>query len=286
MFWAVGLLAACQPLPHPFADDAPKPGSPMLAIRDSTSIWVAPVAGAPRATAQKLAAAIAEALQDRQVAASARTAAVSSEVLRGRIQEMPAANGRAAVVALWHLETAKGRFLGARAARLDGTAAAWEGGEAGAVARLAAASADQLVPLVDGGPPPVEAKVRQMRLLIAPITGAPGDGGDALARAITLVLKRPDLAIVAKPSDKPDLVLAAAITVGKPKGGKQHVAIVWRLSRAGGGEIGTVAQQNDVPAGLLDGPWGNVAWSVAMAAEGGIMALVAHAAPAAASGAS
>jgi hypothetical protein len=285
-FWAVGLLAACQPLPHPFADDVPKPGSPMLTVKDSTSIWVAPVAGTPQATAEKLAAAIAAALQDRQVAASARTAAVSSNILRGHIQEMPAAQGEAAVVALWQLKSAKGRLLGARTARSDGAAADWEKGEAGAVARLAAASADQIAPLVAGSPPPVEAKVRQIRLLIAPITGAPGDGGNALARAIALVLKRPDLAIVAKPSDKPDFVLAAAITVGRPKDGKEHVAIVWRLSHAGGGEIGTVGQQNDVPTGLLDGPWGNVAWSIAMAAEGGIMALVAHGAPAANSGAS
>jgi hypothetical protein len=285
-FWAVGLLAACQPLPHPFADDVPKPGSPMLAVKDSTSIWVAPVAGTPQATAEKLAAAIAEALQDRQVAASARTAAVSSNILRGRIQEMPAAQGEAAVVALWQLKTAKGRLLGARTARIAGAAVDWERGDKGAVARLAAASADQLAPLVNGGAPPVEAKVRQIRLLIGPITGAPGDGGNALARAIALVLKRPDLTIVAKPSDKPDLVLAAAITVGRPKDGKQHVAIVWRLSHAGGGEIGTVAQQNDVPTGLLDGPWGNVAWSVAMAAQEGIMALVAHGAPTANSGAS
>jgi hypothetical protein len=284
-FRLLGLLAACQPLPHPFAADAPKPGSPILAIKDSTSIWIAPVAGMPRATANKLAAAISEVLQDRQIAASERTAALNSEVLLGRIQEMPAEHGRAAVVALWQLENAKGRFLGERAVRMTGAAADWEEGKDGAVTRLAAASADQLVSLVEGGPPPEAAGVRQTRLLLAPITGAPGDGGKALARAIALVLKRPDLAIVTKSSDRPDLVLAAAITLGRPQGGKQHVAIVWRLSRVDGGEIGTVAQQNDVPAGLLDGPWGNIAWSIAEAAKDGILQLVAHAAPAATGGA-
>ncbi len=284
-FWLLGLLAACQPLPHPFAADAPKPGSPILAIKDSTSIWIAPVAGTPRATARKLAAAIAEVLQDRQIAASERTAALNSEVLRGRIQEMPAEHGQAAVVALWQFENAKGRLLGERTVRMTGTAADWQEGKDGAVTRFAAASADQLVSLVEGGAPPAAAKVRQTRLQLGAITGAPGDGDKALARAIALVLKRPDLAIVTKLSDKPDFVLAATVTLGRPQGGKQHVAIVWRLSRAGGGEIGTVAQQNDVPAGLLDGPWGNIAWTIAEAAEEGILQLVAHAAPAAKSGA-
>jgi hypothetical protein len=286
-FWVMGLLATCQPLPHPFADDVPKPGSPMLAIRDSTSIWVAPVAGIPPATAGKLAAAIAGALQDRQIAASDRTAAVSSNILHGRIQEMPAADGQAAIVALWQLRDAKGRFLGERAVRIASAAADWEQGRDGAGTRLAAASADQLAPLVDGGPPPAAAKARVggLRLLIGAIKGAPGDGDDALARAIALVLKRPDLAIIAKQSDKPDLVLDATVTVGRPKNGKEHVKIVWHLRHAGGNDIGTVAQENDVPAGLLDGHWDNVAWSVAGAAETGILQLVAHAAPASASGA-
>lgn len=276
---AIGLLAACQPLPHPFADDAPKPGAAILALPDSTSIWVAPVAGTPRATAQKLAAALAEALQDRQIAASDKAAGFTSNVLHGRIQEMPASGAAAAVVVRWRLDNAGGRFLGERAARIPGTTAAWQAGAADAVTRLATASADQLVSLIEGGPPPAEATVQvaQTRLLIAPITGAPGDGAASLAGAIAQVLKRPGLTLVAGPEAKPDLVLGAAITVGRPASGTQHVRIVWNLRRADGKEIGTVGQENDVPAGLLDGAWGNVAWSIAVAAEGGIAELLAHA---------
>ena len=46
----VTLLAACQPLPHPFADDVPPPGSPILTLRDNASVTIAPVDGTPRAT--------------------------------------------------------------------------------------------------------------------------------------------------------------------------------------------------------------------------------------------
>jgi hypothetical protein len=300
---ATGLLAACQPLPHPFADDVPKPGSPMLAVRDSTSIWVAPVTGAPPVTARKLAAAVAQALQKRQVVASNRTAAIDSDVLHGRIEEMPAGPGQGeTVVAQWRLSDSKGRLLGERAVRIAGKAADWRQGKDDTVTRLAAASADQLAALVDGGPPPAAAQMAMtktgsgaIRLLIGAIKGAPGDGDTALARTIALVLQRPGLAIIAKPSDvkpsdvkpsdRPDLILDATVAVGRPKNGKEHVKIVWHLRHAGGGEIGTVAQQNDVPPGLLDGPWGNVAWSVAGAAETGILQLVAHAAPPSASGA-
>ena len=66
------LISACQPLPHPFANDVPKPGSPMLALRDTATVAIAPLKGGPRATAEKLAPAMAEALQKRDIAASDR----------------------------------------------------------------------------------------------------------------------------------------------------------------------------------------------------------------------
>ena len=81
------------------------------------------------------------------------------------------------------------------------------------------------------------------------------------------------------PGAKADLQLDAVVTVDKPKGGKQHVKIVWRVRRKDGGEIGTVGQENDVPAGLLDGPWGDVAYTVAVAAQDGIMQLISRGAP-------
>ena len=46
-----------------------------------------------------------------------------------------------------------------------------------------------------------------------------------------------------------------------------------------GSEIGTVGEENDVPSGLLNGPWGDVAYSVAISAGNGIMALVDRGAP-------
>ena len=51
----LALIAACQPLPHPFADDVPPPSAPMLSPPDSAGIIVAPVAGAPAPIAGELA---------------------------------------------------------------------------------------------------------------------------------------------------------------------------------------------------------------------------------------
>ena len=110
-------------------------------------------------------------------------------------------------------------------------------------------------------------------------SSAPGDGGQSLPRAITEILKRQDVAIVTDPQATADLVLDANVVVAKPKAGEQNVKIVWRVRRKDGGKIGTVGQESDVPAGLLDGAWGDVANMVAVSAQDGIMQLVSRGAP-------
>jgi len=273
------LLTACQPLPHPFADDAPRRGSPMLTLRDSASVTIAPIEGTPRVTAEKLGPAMASALQQREIAASDKTASIGSYELVGRIEEMPPSGDNTALVAVWELRDPSGQSLGERTQRLEAPAHDWEQGREDAVARLAAASADRLAALLQDDTP-AEAEVGgHTRLLLGTIEGAPGDGGESLPRAITEILKRQDVAIVTDPQARADLVLDADVVVANPKAGKQNVRIVWRVRRKDGGEIGTVGQENDVPAGLLDGPWGDVAYMVAVSAQDGIMQLVARGAP-------
>ena len=276
---AVALLVGCQPLPHPFADDVPRKGSAMLALRDSASVTIAPIEGTPRVIAEKLGPAMAHALQAKEVAASDRTASLGSYELVGRIEEMVPTDGKAALVADWELRDPSGKRLGERAERLEAPAADWEEGKDEAVAQLAAASAAQLVALLQDDTP-TEAEIGgRTRLLVGTIEGGPGDGGEALAKSIAEILKKQDLAIITDPHAEADLILTAEITVARAKAGKQNVKIVWHLRRKDGGEIGTVGQENDVPAGLLDGPWGDVAYMIAVSAQDGIMQLVSHAAP-------
>jgi hypothetical protein len=273
------VLAACQPLPHPFADDAPRPGSPMLTLRDNASVTIAPIDGMPRATAEKLGPAMASALQQREIAASDKTASIGSYELVGRIEEVPPSGDKAALVAVWELRDPSGQSLGERTERLEAAVHDWEEGSDKAVAQLAAASAAQLAALLQDDAPAEAELGGKTRLLVRAVEGAPGDGGESLPRAITEILKRQDVAIVADPAAKADLVLDADVVVAKPKAGKQNVKIVWRVRRKDGGEIGTVGQENDVPAGLLDGAWGDVAYMVAVSAQDGIMQLVARGAP-------
>ena len=97
-------------------------------------------------------------------------------------------------------------------------------------------------------------------------------------RAVTSFLRQQDLTIV-EPGGKADFYIDGEVSIAPAGPGKQHVKIVWRVRNASGAEIGTVGQENDVPRGPLSGPWGDVAYVVALAAGEGLVQVLARAAP-------
>jgi len=274
------LLAACQPLPHPFAED--RPPASLLAVRDSAGISIAPIEGGPSATAGKLGAAVASALGKRDIPASDRTTSLSSYLLFGRLEAQRPRAGKGALTVHWRLQDSGGRSVGERTARLEAPARAWDSGDDNIIASLAEASAAEIAPLLADETAPAAAEAAEggrTRIAIRPVSGAPGDGAKSLANAIATVLKRQDLAVLDDPSAKADVILDGEVTIAPVKPDKQHVKIVWHVRRGDGAEIGTVGQENDVPKGLLDGAWGDVAYSVAIAGADGLLQVIARVAP-------
>jgi len=120
---AAALAAACQPLPHPFAED--RPPASLLTMRDSAGVSVAPVEGEPSATATKLSAAVASALLQREIPASDRTTSLGSYLFHGRIERVRARDGKTTLTAHWRLQNAAGEPVGERTAKLDAAAREW-----------------------------------------------------------------------------------------------------------------------------------------------------------------
>src|SRR5712691_5646481 len=95
------LIAGCQPLPHPFADD--RPPAALLKVRDVAGVSIAPIEGKPSAIAEKLGAAVASALLKRDIPASDKTTSLGSYQLYGRLVETRLHRGTATVNAYWRL---------------------------------------------------------------------------------------------------------------------------------------------------------------------------------------
>jgi len=270
-------LAACQPLPHPFADDRPAPA--LLAVPDIPDIAVGAVVGEPQAVAGKLPAAVARELVKHNVAASDVTGSRISYRLDGRIEQRADQPGKSLVTVYWQLRDPRGKLVRERSDHLVAATREWNAGKEEPVAQLAAASAAGLAASMLPETPKEAPGGGRTRVAVRKVAGAPGDGDTALATSLSTVLKHRDIELVDPVQGKPDIAVDCDVTLDPAKEGKQHVKIVWRVARAAGGEIGKVAQENDVPRGRLDAAWGDVAYSVAVAAEEGIMQLVDRGAP-------
>lgn len=111
-------------------------------------------------------------------------------------------------------------------------------------------------------------------LLMVPIQSAPGDGAEALFKAMMSELDR--LGLVAELDDGlADLpVLQAIVTVRPADASNDQVRIVWLLKDRNGRERGRLEQQNNVPTGRLAQRWGVVAQLAASAAAPGVLDLL------------
>ena len=114
-------------------------------------------------------------------------------------------------------------------------------------------------------PPPMAA-------VIPSLTGAPGDGNNALANALQAELSKNGVA-AANPGSTAYRV-EGVVKLGAAADGKQPVQIDWNVKDAQGKKLGTVTQKNEIVAGSLDGSWGKTADAAASAAAQGILKLL------------
>jgi hypothetical protein len=263
------LVVSCQPLPHPFAEDVPPPQSAVLRPRDSAGVVVAPVAGAPA-----LAEAIAAALRDAEIPAStAGDGNKGSYHLYAATSEQPLAGGRSSVIVAWELHTAGGKRVGRGTADAEAPGDALRLGDE-AIARAVAANAAPAIAKQMQDEPPRAAAVSEPVLAVRAVTGAPGDGGRALTRAMDFALRRVHVAVAEQAEERDAFVLSGKVELSPPAAGRQQVKVRWALLRPDGSELGQINQENAVAAGSLDGPWGDIAYAVANAAAPGVAQLI------------
>ena len=110
------------------------------------------------------------------------------------------------------------------------------------------------------------------------VSGAPGDGNIALARAMRAELVKAGQEMV-DAAGKADFTLSGTVTVAPAAGNAQRVEIDWLVQDAKGKEAGRVVQLNEVPKGLLSLAWGDVAYVVAAEAAGGVKDVIANRVP-------
>jgi hypothetical protein len=278
------LLAACGQLPHPFQPED-KSGNALLDLRDGAGIVVQPIAGAPTAGGHILAEALAARLRDRAIPAGTETGNLGSRRLAGLAAVRPLPGGREELLLYWEVRDADGGRTGILTQRREQAAGAWAAGAPDLLEALAESAAPEVAAMVQdpavASVPAIEAAAIPgfpgARLVVLKIPGAPGDAAQSLPLALEAALQAAKLPVAERIGDA-DLLVLGDVAVGPKEGGMQTVAIRWSLvSARDDRELGEIAQQNVVPAGSLDGPWGPVADEVARAAAAGLLDLLGQA---------
>ncbi len=111
------------------------------------------------------------------------------------------------------------------------------------------------------------------RLVYVTVAGAPGDGEEALAAALTRNLVaaglKPASAFQANVYE-----IQGSVRVAPAPGGKESIRIVWVVLGPDGTQLGVVKQTNAVRKGSLDRRWGGAADAAAGEAAPQIVGLI------------
>lgn len=110
-------------------------------------------------------------------------------------------------------------------------------------------------------------------VVVLPVSGAPGTGNADLTRAMRQTLADAGWPVLTAARQN-TLTILGHVQLGPQKAKTQNVALAWTVKTPDGRTLGTVKQANDVPAGSLDGGFGDNALFAAQAAAGGIYDLV------------
>ena len=179
----------------------------------------------------------------------------------------------------------------------------WSGVDSAALRNLAAKIAPQISSALSGGdsappppvasdPPPAPGAAPSSRApaetaatpaprvakgpvtaIVSPVSGAPGDGMKSLTAAIKKRLYAKGVKLTSIQQEN-TYTVKGIVSLKDTSGGKQSIRIDWQVIDPSGKKVGTVTQQNTIPKGSLNGPWGAIAEAAAGAAADGIVKLL------------
>jgi hypothetical protein len=266
----------------------------------STKVAVAPIIGTPPQVATDLTDALVAAGKDRNLTLIPGTDK-ASYTLRGYLVASNERGG-AKITYIWDVTDAQGgrvaRVSGDEVVAVKAGADPWAGVDSATLRTIAGKTTSQLAATLSrgGGAPsavaasdsspsptttataPAPAAVaapsaKSNGVVVAPVAGAPGDGQRSLTTALKKRLYAGGIKLA---NGTPDNVytVKGSVVLSDASGGKQSIRIDWLVLDPTGRKLGTVSQQNTIPRGSLNGPWGAVADAAAGAAAAGIIKLL------------
>ena len=263
-------LAACGDLPEPFlgnpgatARRLAQPLTPVLAIPPGTDTLL------PDAANKELAKQVAAALVATEVPAIVRTPEKADWRVITKAQQVGDS-----VRPVFSVQDPKGKEEGSAEGEKV-PLRAWANADPALLQQIAAEAGPRIgavltsIRIAHDKANPNSLYNRPAKVLVADVTGAPGDGDAVLTRQMRARLAVLGPVVLTTPTGADFAVQGQVKVVPIPKG-KERVEIQWIVKTGSGDERGRVVQLNEIPAGTLDHYWGDVAVVVASEASSGV----------------
>ena len=269
---ALGALAACGPVPRPFAHQGgPERSNPLIEVPAGLAVRVDPPRGLKPGLARTAAEEIARRLEKAEVPATTDPAFSASFVLAGVALPPAGAETGLAGKIRWRLTAPSGDVMFEFVQLVRGSRQRWEEGDPALVRVIGSGAVGPILGSIRGAEPAAaETPAVLRRVRVAGVSGAPGDGDTALVGAVRRALLRHGARIVGADGES-DYQIVGQVDLTPPAGGRQDITIRWVVIGADGSELGDVVQRNTIRAGALDRPWGGVAGVIGTAAGPGII---------------
>lgn len=272
-------LPACGDLPQPYRG---RPGGQagLLAAPPAYRLAVPAPAGALLTDAQ--AESFAEALSTALLTAEVPASATTPLPLDWRLTVEARLQGNAVVPRYVLLDPdgqQQGATLGTRIPASD-----WQDARPEVFQRVAREAAPRIADLLlraeaarKGNDPASLTEAGPPRIYVPMVRGAPGDGNEALTARIRDALATQGMTVQTQAQGARFAVTGQVGVFNQPGTSTQRVELMWTVSRADGHDLGRVLQLNEVPMGVLDRFWGDVAFAAANEAAGGVRTVVQNA---------
>ncbi|HTR88373.1 MAG TPA: hypothetical protein VMI56_28085 [Reyranella sp.] len=299
------VLAGCVSTPRPFEHDI----SDDQAFRpkdDKVDVAIGPPANMPSEMADRVAAALAVELQAYGIVAAVQPAKAPLKVA-GAMSTHDAESGPGIEIEMeWFLFDGR-RMAGPAVSTTRATGEDYAAASDGLVSRIAQRAAPQIATLM-GKPPNYEARSlgqvatggtirptpppdaaapgatpaaatpgqpppRQVKVMVAEITGAPSDGNRQLFSGMRRALGSNKVVVMDK-GGADTFTVQASVKLEPVNESTTQLSLTWILKDPAGKEVGKVEQSNPVPAAATRGSWAGFGDIVAAAAVDGILELL------------
>jgi hypothetical protein len=310
VFGCVASLTACGALPKPFAHSGSGLSNPLVSLTGGGAVRISVDKNLPVSLAKPFSDNMIKSLWAENVPASAATNFRPRYLLEGQLNITYASVSEPEQVeVIWTLSNARGQILNVFDHRLAGDRAGWLFLDKELLGKIVADMGKDAVRLLyaqqnpkqDGLKVPQAAKKKppkmnsdqardtndsssvivsdsvkprqKPKIFLSEVIGAPGDGNITLHRNMQRVMRIAGVNVVSE-RPKSNFLVKGFVNVSPPYNGSNDIAITWLVTTKEGRELGKATQNNRVPAGSLNGRWGDVAYVVAQGGSIGIIDIV------------